>query len=172
MFIAHLPAGYLLARQLSKNRPARKWLIVTGLCASVLPDLDLLWFYLVDGRQTVHHAYLFHTPLFWVAVAAAAFAIARLTGRRAAEPFTGMALLCLMLHMVLDSIAAEIAWFRPFADHEINLVHVPARYGWWVWNFVLHWTFLLEIAIIAAAGIALWRDGKARSVARGAPGKG
>jgi hypothetical protein len=27
-----------------------------------------------------------------------------------------------------------------------------------VWNFILHWTFLLELAIVLAAGIALWRD--------------
>jgi inner membrane protein len=78
-------------------------------------------------------------------------------------PFIGIALACLLLHMVLDSIAAEILWLKPFSDFEVNLVEVPARYDWWVWSFVLHWTFLLELAIVLAAGITLWRDyGKVR----------
>lgn len=163
MFFAHLPAGYLLSRQFTKNRPARKWLIGTGLFASILPDLDLFWFYFVDNRQIAHHAYLFHMPLFWVSVAAIAFLVARISACRAAVPFIWVALLCLMLHMALDSIAAGIAWLMPFTSYEVNLVLVNARYDWWVWNFILHWTFLLEIAIIAAAGWAAWRDSKAHS---------
>jgi hypothetical protein len=78
-------------------------------------------------------------------------------------PFIGIALACLLLHMVLDSIAAEILWLKPFADLEVNMVKVPARYGWWVWSFVLHWTFLLELAIVLAAGITLLGATKARS---------
>ena len=56
MFVAHIPAGYLLTRYLSRGHADRKALILTGLVASVLPDTDLLWFYLVDNRQTAHHA--------------------------------------------------------------------------------------------------------------------
>ncbi|MGA0615865.1 metal-dependent hydrolase [Paracoccus sp. KR1-242] len=158
MFIAHLPAGYLMTRHFAIKRPHRRLLILTGLCASILPDLDLLWFYLIDGRQTAHHAYLFHAPLFWIFMGILAFIITRLTRCRKAEPFIWVALLAILLHMVLDSVAAEIAWLKPFSAYEVNLVQVPARYGWWVWNFVLHWTFLLEIGIVAIAGMTLWCD--------------
>jgi inner membrane protein len=163
MFVAHIPAGYLLSRYLSRGHEDRKALILTGVVASVLPDTDLLWFYLVDNRQTVHHAYVFHWPLFWVACAASAWAVARIMNWTRLYPFIRVALACLLLHMVLDSIAAEILWLKPFADLEVNLVKVPARYGWWVWNFVLHWTFLLELAIVLAAGITLWRATGVRS---------
>lgn len=44
MFIAHLPAGYLMARHFAKKRRHREWLVLTGLGASTLPDLDLFWF--------------------------------------------------------------------------------------------------------------------------------
>jgi len=162
MFVAHIPAGYLLSRYMSRGHADRKALILTGVVASVLPDTDLLWFYLVDNRQTVHHSYVFHWPLFWVACAACAWAVARMMHRPRLYPFIGIALACLLLHMVLDSIAAEILWLKPFAELEVNLVQVPACYGWWVWNFVLHWTFLLELAIVLAAGIALWRATGAR----------
>ncbi len=162
MLIAHLPTGYLMARSLAKKRPNRKWLILTGLGASILPDADLFWFYLIDNRQNVHHSYLFHTPFFWIFLGASAFVIARLKQWRRAEPFIGVALLCVLLHMALDSVAAEIAWLRPFAESEVNLVAIPARYDWWVWSFVLHWTFLLEVGIVAAAAITLRRDLSAR----------
>ncbi|MCA3439025.1 MAG: metal-dependent hydrolase [Rhodobacter sp.] len=158
MFIAHIPAGYLLARYQSRDHPDRKALILTGIAASVLPDTDLLWFYLVDQRQTVHHSYVFHWPLFWLGCAVCAWAVARVGHWNRLYPFIRVTLACLLLHMVLDSIAAEIGWLQPFASYEVNLVEVPARYGWWVWNFILHWTFLAELAIVLAAGIMLWRD--------------
>lgn len=157
MFIAHLPVGYLLADRLARGRPDRRGLIATGLVASVLPDLDLVWFYLVNDRQNPHHDFLFHWPLFWVAVAALASLPAMLSGRRRLLPFIGVALACLSLHMVLDSIAAEIAWFAPFSDRRLELVTVPARYDGWVWNFILHWTFVLEVVICGAAAAVFVR---------------
>jgi inner membrane protein len=163
MFVAHIPAGYLLSRYLSRGQADRKALILTGIVASVLPDTDLLWFYLVDNRQTVHHSYVFHWPLFWVACAACAWAVARVMHWTRLYPFIGVALAGLLLHMVLDSIAAEIGWLKPFAPYEVNLVKVSARYDWWVWSFVLHWTFLLELAIVLAAGVTLWWEYGARS---------
>jgi inner membrane protein len=89
MFVAHIPAGYLLSRYLSRGHPDRKALILTGVVASVLPDTDLLWFYLVDNRQRVHHSYVFHWPLFWVACAACAWAVARILHRPRLYPSSG-----------------------------------------------------------------------------------
>lgn len=106
MFLAHLPAGYLLARELAKRRPERRALILTGCAAS-------------------------------------------------------------LLHMALDSLAGGIAWLAPLSDLELRLVEVPARHGWWVWNFVLHWTMLIEVLILSAFAIALCRD-----LPRPSPGAG
>ncbi len=162
MFIAHLPAGYLLTDALTRPlvRQATgvpKGLMAAGLAASVLPDLDLFWFYFVDARQSLHHAYLSHMPLFWVAMAGALWLGGRALGWRLAGLFAGVMLANLLLHMALDSVAAGIGWLRPFSDWNLNLVTVPARYGWWVWNFVLHWTFALELTLCAAAAVVLAR---------------
>lgn len=158
MFLAHLPAGYLLSRKIGARRTNKGRLVATGLFVSVLPDFDLLWYYLVDRRQTLHHDYVFHWPLFWTALAILAWLIVRLLKCQGLTPYIVTAWACLILHMVLDSIAAGIGWLRPFWDAEINLVEVPARHDWWVWNFILHWTFLAELALILAAGMMLWRD--------------
>jgi hypothetical protein len=111
VFIAHLPAGYLATTALLHGRQlapaARRRLLRLGLAASVLPDLDLLYFYLVDGRRHVHHAYLPHLPLAWVAALGATAAV---LWRRRATSAARAALVVLganvLLHLVLDTVAA------------------------------------------------------------------
>lgn len=62
MFIGHLPAGYCLTTTLLKcfgckdDSVYRRYLWI-GLIASVLPDVDMIYFYWIDHRQHVHHAY-------------------------------------------------------------------------------------------------------------------
>ena len=54
MFIAHLPAGYLLTSAMQARMGDRsRGVLAVGLAASVLPDIDLLWFYPAEGRRTV-----------------------------------------------------------------------------------------------------------------------
>lgn len=163
MFIAHIPAGYLASNLLSQKSQNRRKLVATGVVCSFLPDLDLLWFYLIDNRQTPHHEYIFHWPLFWIACGSIAAVIAWALGRASLWPYIVTALACLLLHLLLDSFAAEIFWLRPFSDWHLNVVKVPARFDWWIWNFVLHWTFLAEIVICSAAGALFWRRRRARS---------
>ncbi|MBL4811255.1 MAG: metal-dependent hydrolase [Rhodobacteraceae bacterium] len=157
MFIAHLPAGYLLANRMAKSHRHRKPLIAVGLFAAILPDLDLIWFYLVDDQQTNHHAYFFHWPLFWLGLALCAWLLAGAMQFNKAKPFIQIATASLLLHMALDSIAAEIGWLRPFFSAELHLVHIPSSYDWWVWNFIWHWTFALELIITLAAAFVFWR---------------
>ncbi|WDZ75109.1 metal-dependent hydrolase [Ensifer adhaerens] len=157
MFIAHLPAGYLLSRPFARRNPqqARAILGVELFC-SVLPDFDLAYFYLVDQRRTPHHDYWVHTPVFWLAVAAAAAVLLVATGRRRQLILVGVGLLSVLMHLAMDSIAADIRWLFPVSDLRLNLVHVPALYQPWYLNFLLHWSFALEMLIVAlAAGLAV-----------------
>ena len=158
MLIAHLPAGYLATRLILDRHPVpeplRRRLLVLGMAASVLPDLDLLWFYLVSDRRQVHHAYLPHLPLAWIAV----FGVAALVlWMRGASRTARLGMLVfsanILLHQVLDTAAGGIRWLWPFSDAEFTMSHVEARYQSWYLNFILHWTFALELALLAAA---LW----------------
>ena len=53
--------------------------------------------------------------------------------------------------MVQDSVVGDIWWFAPFIDRSFAL-YTP----WWL-NFVLHWSFALELAICAIAVITFRR---------------
>jgi len=70
MFIAHLPAGYLLARHLVKRigtLPASpRAVTLTAMAGAIAPDLDMLYFYFIDNGQTHHHKYFSHWPILWI----------------------------------------------------------------------------------------------------------
>lgn len=151
MLTAHLPSGYVLWRSL----PRVKWGMPAALAGAVFPDLDMIWFHFVDNRAFHHHYYWVHVPLFWLAVAAVVLPLVwRTVWRGAALVF----LAAVFLHLLLDTIAGGILWGAPVSDHLFALVEVPPTQGTWVWSFVLHWTFLLEVAVwIAAMALILRR---------------
>lgn len=157
MFIAHLPAGYILTRWLQKKFNT-KHLLWIGLIASVFPDIDLLYFYLIDQQQTLHHHYWTHLPLFWFALWSTAMIGTLLFKHRTAAVFSTIVFANVMLHLVLDSFVGGINWLYPFIDHDVFLFTVPATHTFWVWSFVFHWTFLFEIALIIAATSILIRS--------------
>ena len=162
MFLAHLPAGYLLTRGVERRGATAPGLMAVGLVASVLPDLDLLYFYLIDGRQTAHHAYVTHFPAFWLLLAGVGAAALLALGRRDGLVYVWVALANVLLHLVLDSVAAEIYWLWPLSTAQVNLVHVPDLHDPWFMNVLWHWTSLVELAIVAMACLVFWRDRRRR----------
>lgn len=152
MLTAHLPSGYVLAHGVRCNTP---WLLPAALIGAVLPDLDMIWFHLVDQRSIHHHRYWVHIPLFWALVAIVILPGLAVWARR----YLAVGLVffaAIFLHLLLDSIGGGIMWAAPFNDRLYALVTVPATQAHWVLSFVLHWTFLLEIAVLVIA-VLLWR---------------
>lgn len=152
MFIAHLPAGYLLTRSL-QNRFQTKRFIWVGLVASILPDIDLFYFFYIDHRQTLHHEYWTHWPLLWLALWLLSLIVILILKKRSALIISTLFFSNLFLHFVLDTYVGGINWLYPFVDHNTFLLNVPARHSFWIANFIFHWTFLVEIIISLAA---LW----------------
>lgn len=150
MLIAHLPAGYLLARA----SRAQGLAMAAVLAGSVLPDLDLIWFYLIDDRAFHHHRYWVHAPGFWLMGALVALPLLRAFRPGWLRPAL-VFLAAIFLHLVLDSLGGGIMWAWPLSTDLYRLVTVPATQPHWVASFILHWTFLAELVITAAAA-ALW----------------
>ncbi len=168
MLIGHIPAGYLLTRRIERTLGLYGWMWL-GLAASVFPDVDLLWFYLVDHRRAMHHHYWTHRPFDWLLIALAwlgAAALFRLPRLRLA----GLVVLPnVFLHMVLDSIVGKIDWLYPVKGRGYSLFAVPATHkGWYMANYFLHWTFAFEVIVVAWAIAALARDRRAQRFATAA----
>lgn len=151
MLTAHAPAGYIIAKLLSPLKPpsisSKKWAIY-GVLGGLLPDVDMLWFYLVDNRQVHHHRYFTHFPIVWFSLLLLSYFLYK----NRQNSVTACALLLSInacVHMLLDSIVGDIWWLMPFYDRAFSLFTVPAVYpvSSWHWNFILHWTFAFEVAI-------------------------
>ncbi|MBB4569828.1 metal-dependent hydrolase [Rhizobium leucaenae] len=159
MFIAHIPAGYILSKLvIQRDAIYKRSLLGVALVCSVLPDVDLAYFYLVDLRRHAHHDYVTHTPIFWL-VMAGLLTVGLVACRKTARLiFVGIGLLSILLHLALDTVAADIRWLYPFSDRGVNLVQVPAVYQPWYLNFVFHWTSWIELAICLLAIVLFTRD--------------
>jgi inner membrane protein len=156
MFIGHLPAGYLAARYLWCRCEALrgvewKYIVAAALLGSVFPDLDWFYFYFVDHRRHHHHTYWTHLPIFWVL--AVPIALLSLRATRTPRAFALAAIFggSAFVHLLLDSIVGQIWWLYPWVDQPFSLFVVDAIYRPWWLNFILHWSFLLEVALLGAA---------------------
>jgi dipeptide/tripeptide permease len=168
MLIAHGPAGYLLTRFLSRTLfkdivvPERKnrlyqRLMVAGVLGGIFPDFDFIYHLFIDSARTSHHSYLTHIPMFWLALL---LIFAGYGGLRKNIPFMALSsTFCLgaILHLVLDTLTGVVYWFYPLSSKGLNIFKVADIHVWWVHNYTYHWTFLIEIGIIAAAMIIFMR---------------
>ena len=158
MFIGHLPAGYLWTRMLLSKQfkiepvsgPYNR-LMALGLVGSLLPDLDILYFYLIDNRQYLHHGYWTHIPLFWLVLFGLVLREGVVFKQPSIKPAAVIFFPNVFIHLGLDTIVGKVRWLAPFFSRDFVLFEVPARYNWWVWNFVFNWTILFEITIVSAA---------------------
>ncbi len=152
MFIAHVPAGYILGKKLQEKLKTQ-YLLATALVFSFLPDLDLIWFYLVDGRAFNHHLYWVHIPFFWVVLFGLGWLLVTFLNKKYQhlKKYIAIAAGAIFTHLVLDTYVGGVAWLYPYSEQLFMLFELEAHYDWWVWNFVLHPTFLLEVVIVAVA---------------------
>jgi inner membrane protein len=171
MFIAHLPAAYLLNKLCFKIRwvdPATLGRFAQGIgcLGGILPDFDLLYFYLIDERAHRHHTYFTHFPLFWLTLLLG-FVYWRRRASKTSPPSSGKPWLVTLanggvlitsnalLHMVLDTMAGGIQWLSPFIATGFSFVQITPHYPIWWLNYLLHWTFWLEVAICGLA-LSVW----------------
>jgi inner membrane protein len=155
MFFAHSAAGYLLSKPLSaylaKNNREVKQLLLIGMTGSIFPDLDLLYFYLIDAQQHPHHSYWTHIPYFWALVSSFFMAVASILNSRMLAHVIAVFTLNILLHLFLDTFFGGIYWLLPFERTCTVLFEIPARYAWWPLNYLLHWSIILELVIVSLA---------------------
>lgn len=153
MFIAHLPAGYITSTAFApffkKYGVTYKQLMIYGLLGAIAPDFDLLYFFLVDNRQHHHHMYFPHLPIVWLLLLGLSLLWFKYDRQRGS-----LALIFSIngfIHLLLDSVVGDIWWLAPVIDKAYALFHIEALHQPWWLNFLLHWSFLLELSICLVA---------------------
>jgi len=155
MFIAHAPAGYILGSGIAerlRNLPlSAKCVIGTCLFGALAPDLDMFYFYLVDHRQTHHHKYITHWPLLWIALLTIAGFWKAMCRKSRAAVVVVLFSFSATIHMIMDTVVGDIWWLAPFVDKPFAAFKVQAIFRPWWLNFILHWSFAVELAILCWA---------------------
>jgi inner membrane protein len=159
MFIGHLPAGYVTSKLLFPYFKARgivlRPYLWAGVCGAIAPDLDMAYFYLVDHRQHHHHTYFPHFPIVWASLLIISVIWLSTAQIKSRAGLATIFSLNGLIHMLLDSIVGDVWWFAPFVDKPFAFFTVPALYQPWWLNFILHWSFALELAVVLWA-VFLW----------------
>lgn len=168
MFLAHIPAGYVVSKTLlshfREEQSKTKWLMCLGLLGSVLPDIDMFYFYLIDKQQHGHHSNWTHIPSYWIALLGISCLAAAIYKSRTLVVTSRIFITCVLLHLVLDSFTGgDIKWLHPFNHSYLSICSIPAENCYWIWNHLLHWTASVELLIISIAGLTFW---KTRSLKR------
>jgi inner membrane protein len=107
MFLAHMPAGNMVRKfllsQFHLDSSKTQWLLILGLLGSVFPDLDMLYFYLIDNRQRDHHSYWTHIPIYWLGLLGFWYLTATIFKSRLLVAAATVFIECILLHLSLDS---------------------------------------------------------------------
>ena len=107
----------------------------------------MLYFYLIDDRQHHHHSYLTHLPITWIILLAVGLVWRRLCNVPGNATAFVLFTLAGIVHLLLDTIVGDVWWLFPLIDQPFALFTVSDRFDPWWLNFIIHWSFLLELAM-------------------------
>ena len=167
MLFAHGPLGALLSDRSirmwwkGKITPRQKWiLLLLGFIGGIFPDVDLLYYYLVDA-STPHREFITHSFFIYVAVFVVLYFVAAVFVKK---PVFKMAVMIFFIgvvsHLAVDSILAEVSWFFPFSRRLYGLSNFSALRPWlFSVNFALEFVFtgLFFLLLISFASWSLVR---------------
>jgi inner membrane protein len=158
MLIGHVPAGYLVTKLFITKMPSEMVtrigsgkLLFVGMLSSVMLDLDLLYFYTLDGRQHSHHSYWTHIPIYWFCMLLILVVLTTALRKAILTAYAAIVSINVFVHLLLDTVVGKIMWLYPLSTHNFALFPIPFIYNRWVYNFIFHWTFLFELALVMAA---------------------
>jgi hypothetical protein len=133
-------------------------LLGAALLGSIFPDFDWFYFLWIDHREHHHHTYWTHLPIVWISLTLASLLWMRLRRDSALPKLAFMFSLNGFLHLVLDTFTGPVWWLAPFSNESYSLFTISQYYHPWWLNFILHWSFLLEVALVAAAVVVYVKD--------------
>lgn len=163
MIIGHLPAGYVISKLLARYAEplgvSANSFLWAGVIGALAPDLDMFYFHFVDHRHHHHHTYFTHYPIVWLVLLAASAIWLYAATKKSTAAYAAIFSLNAFAHMFLDTIVGDIWWFAPWGNEPFAFFTVPALYKPWWLNFLLHWSFAAELAVLGWA-IYLWRKSR------------
>ena len=164
MLIAHGPSGYIVSKIVKRKSNAS--FVVCSLIFSLWPDLDLIYYYIFDKAKTFHHTYFPHLPIVLFACFIVTIPLINTVHFKHLKEYYIIFFANWALHLILDTFTGGILWLYPFSSKLFALFVIPPTSPNWVVSFILHWSFLIELAIVLSAGALLtysWKKKRGRA---------
>jgi len=89
--------------------------------------------------------------LLWISLVFISYLIYAFSSHKKLGLLSLIAFSSCMIHIILDTVVGDIWWFFPLIDKPFALFTVNALYKPWWLNFILHWSFALELVICSFA---------------------
>ncbi|MFH2104880.1 MAG: metal-dependent hydrolase [Parcubacteria group bacterium] len=157
MIFAHAPAGFIAAYITRKiwrrglSRRQTSWLYFIGTLGGILPDIDTLYYYLVDSHFS-HRELITHTPILYIVICAILYLLGYLLKKKFIRAFSLVIFFATLSHLMLDSFNSGIGWLYPGTDLIFGLLGISVLAEGWYGQYLLVITFSTELAIFLVAG--------------------
>lgn len=162
-----------LRRRAKGNIADTSRLLVLGAISGLIPDLDIIYLYWTRGSQVfgdqvgAHHAFITHTPFFYVVVAMTLVAIPWHSSVGKRFVVATVVLVGAISHLILDcvTIGWGVMWLYPISNQLFgwNIVTKLHRYHWgdaWLAHYLSSPFIGAELSLIAVAMLLLRQQSK------------
>ncbi|MFC1612757.1 metal-dependent hydrolase [Patescibacteria group bacterium] len=158
MIFSHFPAGYITAKITEKkfwknfSRIEILWLYAIILFFSIFPDIDLFYFYFINGING-HHENLTHSFFLYIFIALIVYFLGTLKKNRFIKYMAFSIVLGATSHLVLDSLFSCVKWIWPIRNGVYGLPLITSyfnilnQYGIGFYLFVELFIIFLAISI-------------------------
>jgi inner membrane protein len=148
MIFSHAPGGFIAAfvtkrwwtRSLTKKQITI--LYIVSMIAAVLPDIDVIYFYLFDAtvrhRQHITHSLFLYLLIWLIFYTIGFFKKSQVLKSTGFILFIGG-----FFHLLLDSVTTGVPWFYPQSLRTWGLLNLP----WFNFDFVYEHLFLFTLSI-------------------------
>lgn len=151
MLSAHIPSGYLIAHHVPPANSPTFGMVGFVIAGSLLPDIDMIAFFLLDHGSFHHRHYWTHIPMFWLIVFAMTLSALSLFESLVSLPSSHKYMTLffggILGHLLVDTFTGPVLWLYPLTTTPFELIEVPATRSHWVLSYILHWSFAAEIAL-------------------------
>ena len=154
MLIAHIPSGYLVAKAFKQEK---KSVVVSSVIFSIWPDLGLIYFYFFETSGMIHRQYFPHLPIVMVTAFVVTLPLYYTKFFEKLRIYYLLFFANWLVHLLLDTYTERIFWLYPLSAHGLRLIEIPAVFSHWIISMVLHWSFVVELAIVAFALVLFLR---------------
>lgn len=157
MIFGHGPSGFfmtwllrILPENMKWNNVKTKYILLLGTVGAMAPDLDLFYTYLVDAGVS-HREFITHTPFFWLLASLIVFILLTITRKQQYIPYALTFTLGGVLHVVFDTITAQIRLLYPFSRDFMGVADFGILF---INENLLYINFVVEATWFALAGYA------------------